>query len=230
MNYLLTVAAFEEGAADRPVALAEAVAAGVAEGHAAFARKQASLGEYADRLLALVMLNVIDEKWKEHLYDLDQLRSAIHYRSWGQKDPLVEYKQEAYTMFVELMHDLQHTFTERFLKVQLIFEQAPPPPAPQLEAPARRFDAMGVAEPATAGAPAAAAPASGPPESAAPARAAAPAPTVVGAGRPRSLAGGVAGTVSGALPAGVDLSKVGRNDVCPCGSGKKFKKCHGAMV
>jgi preprotein translocase subunit SecA len=55
------------------------------------------------------MLNVLDEKWKDHLYDLDQLRASIHYRSWGQKDPLVEYKQDAYGMFVDLMHDLsQH--------------------------------------------------------------------------------------------------------------------------
>ena len=80
---------------------------------------------YGDRLLSLVMLNVLDEKWKDHLYDLDQLRNAIHYRSWGQKDPLVEYKQEAYTMFVDLMNDIYNTFTDRFLKVQLVFEQPP---------------------------------------------------------------------------------------------------------
>jgi preprotein translocase subunit SecA len=67
------------------------------------------------------MLNVLDEKWKDHLYDLDQLRAAIHYRSWGQKDPLVEYKGEAYTMFVDLMHDVADTFTDRFLKAQLQF-------------------------------------------------------------------------------------------------------------
>ena len=57
------------------------------------------------------MLNVLDEKWKDHLYDLDQLRNAIHYRSWGQKDPLIEYKQEAYKMFVDLMHDIYNTFS-----------------------------------------------------------------------------------------------------------------------
>ena len=90
---------------------------------------------YGDRLLSLVMLNVLDEKWKDHLYDLDQLRNAIHYRSWGQKDPLIEYKQEAYTMFVDLMNDIYNTFSERFLKVQLVFEPpAPPPPPPQAEA------------------------------------------------------------------------------------------------
>ena len=78
------------------------------------------------------MLHVLDEKWKDHLYDLDQLRNAIGYRSWGQKDPLIEYKQEAYTMFVDLMSDIHNTFSEGFLKAQAGFEptEAPPPPPP----------------------------------------------------------------------------------------------------
>src|SRR5205823_14514321 len=120
---------------------------------------------YGDRLLALVMLNVLDEKWKDHLYDLDQLRNAIHYRSWGQKDPLVEYKQEAYTMFVDLMNDIYNTFADRFLKVQLQF--GPPPNAPTQEEGdgdgsrggrrrgarpmAKRYDALGVLEDAGEG-------------------------------------------------------------------------------
>jgi preprotein translocase subunit SecA len=85
--------------------VAEAQEVARVAGLAAYDRKVAELDElkdeggqgYSERLLAMVMLNVIDEKWKDHLYDLDQLRSAIHYRSWGQKDPLVEYKQEATT-------------------------------------------------------------------------------------------------------------------------------------
>ena len=104
---------------------------------------------YGDRLLSLVMLNVLDEKWKDHLYDLDQLRNAIHYRSWGQKDPLIEYKQEAYTMFVDLMNDIYNTFTERFLKVQLVFEPPPPPPPPRgtvRERPTKRYNALGILE------------------------------------------------------------------------------------
>src|SRR6184192_313454 len=56
--------------------------------------------------LSHVMLTVIDEKWKDHLYDLDQLKAAIHYRQWGQKDPLIEYKREGYDMFVGLMRDV----------------------------------------------------------------------------------------------------------------------------
>jgi preprotein translocase subunit SecA len=54
------------------------------------------LTDLGDRLLAHVMLQVLDDKWKDHLYDLDLLRNAIQYRAWGQKDPLVEYKQEAF--------------------------------------------------------------------------------------------------------------------------------------
>src|SRR5207247_654016 len=121
-----------------PTNLADLQQVTVEAARKAFAEKLTSLDSvrdesgqgYGDRLLSLVMLQVLDEKWKDHLYDLDQLRNAIHYRSLGQKDPLIEYKQEAYTMFVDLMNDIYNTFSERFLKVQLMFEPPPPPPPP----------------------------------------------------------------------------------------------------
>ncbi|MGQ0649838.1 MAG: preprotein translocase subunit SecA, partial [Gemmatimonadaceae bacterium] len=127
MHYLLTAPELE--AEHRPTTEDGVAAAVVEAGRRAFVAKEESLNSvtdeggagFAPRLLSLVMLNVLDEKWKDHLYDLDQLRAAIHYRSWGQKDPLIEYKQEAYTMFVDLMGDIQHTFTERFLRAQLVF-------------------------------------------------------------------------------------------------------------
>jgi len=203
------------------------------------------------RLLSLVMLNVLDEKWKDHLYDLDQLRASIHYRSWGQKDPLVEYKQDAYSMFVDLMHDLANTFTERFLKAQLVFEPAPEPvyqtfaPFGEINAggdgdgagrpadgrPTKRYNALGILEDIppeelyadvvddveTDGASMAAVEAE-------PARAVVRGnPQVVGAGSVRSLEVG-----GGALPSGWESTP--RNSACPCGSGKKFKKCHGANL
>jgi preprotein translocase subunit SecA len=187
---------------------------------------------YGDRLLSLVMLNVLDEKWKDHLYDLDQLRNAIHYRSWGQKDPLIEYKQEAYTMFVDLMNDIYNTFSERFLKVQLVVEPPPPPP-PLIRGgggPTKRYNALGIledipaedtAESENGGAVALdVGPSEIPADKPVTAR---KDPLIVGAGRPRSLSG----TPN---PTNVDWSTVGRNDPCPCGSGKKFKKCHGAQL
>src|SRR5262249_53465209 len=122
MHYLLRVPELENPDL-RPASLEEAQRVTREAARKAVDAKLESLDQvkddagkgYADRLLSLVMLNVLDEKWKDHLYDLDQLRNAIHYRSWGQKDPLIEYKQEAYSMFVDLMNDIYNTFTERFL-------------------------------------------------------------------------------------------------------------------
>jgi preprotein translocase subunit SecA len=241
MHYMLQVPEFTGD--EKPVTLEASQEAGVAAARVAFAGKLESLNAvtdehghgFADRLLALVMLNVLDEKWKDHLYDLDQLRASIHYRSWGQKDPLVEYKQDAYGMFVDLMHDLANTFTERFLKAQLVFEQAPqetflPPPPVDGRLPdgrpSKRFNAMGILEDV-------------PPdelndapqdaadediaEVAAPRSVAVGTPSVVGAGSIRSLDAG-----GGSLPAGWENTP--RNNACPCGSGKKFKKCHGANL
>ena len=236
MHYMVQVTEF---AADvRPATLEAAQAASVAAARAAFDTKLESLNAvtdesgsgFADRLLALVMLNVLDEKWKDHLYDLDQLRASIHYRSWGQKDPLVEYKQDAYSMFVDLMHDLANTFTERFLKAQLVFEQQQaesyePPPLPEGR-PTKRFNAMGILEDvpvdeADGGAVAVV------PNGALGTTSTRPVmhgtPAVVGAGAVRSLEAG-----GGALPAG--WQDTSRNNACPCGSGKKFKKCHGANL
>jgi len=173
----------------------------------------ARLGEQA---LSHIMLSVIDEKWKDHLYDLDQLRAAIQYRAWGQKDPLVEYKSEAYEMFVGLMHDLRTTFAERWLKLQIEF--GPPPGSPGATTTGPRPGGRG----GSGGLPF-----RGP----APRR---PTPMVatkaeadglVSSGEP---AGSRPQPAQAATLAPNPYSGVGRNDPCPCGSGKKFKKCHGA--
>jgi preprotein translocase subunit SecA len=187
------------------------VAAVQAEGEATFVRKVDYLQEFGraiavaevdQQVLSQVMLSVLDEKWKDHLYDLDQLRNAIHYRGWGQKDPLVEYKKEAYEMFVDLMHDIQSTFTERFLKIQVAAEGPPPPPRPA-PPPAPAPLPEGADDLFMGPAPRAAA------------ATVAPAPRAVA-----SSLGPLERPV-GTVP------EVGRNDPCPCGSGKKYKKCHG---
>ena len=179
---------------------------------------------------------------------------AIHYRSWGQKDPLIEYKQEAYTMFVDLMNDIHTTFTERFLRAQLVFR--PAAAAARLRRgrarsggrrperrvrPAKRYNALGILEDIPAEEPERWTAGGGrwrrtrevmdvaPDEPPKRAGARGRIPMVVGAGRARTLSQMAASTEGvGRAAADVDWSSVGRNDPCPCGSGKKFKKCHGA--
>ncbi len=189
-----------------------------AEGEEAFTRKISYLADFGrtigvpeveSQVLSQVMLTVLDERWKDHLYDLDQLRNAIQYRAWGQKDPLVEYKREAFEMFTDLMHDIQSTFTERFLKIQVSAERPEPPRAP----PPLSVPAVAKHEPA---------PTSGaddlfmgtPPRAASAPQSRGPAPAI-------NSSLGPVGRATAAVP------EVGRNDPCPCGSGKKYKKCHG---
>ena len=201
-QYLVQAEALEDPAATRDLdAIAEAARAA---GREAYHRKLEYLADFGKQhnvpdvpgqLLSQVALTVLDEKWKDHLYDLDNLRAAIRYRAYGQKDPLVEYKQEAYEMFGDLLNDIQNTFTERFLMLQV---SAGPPAPPRRPAPAATPRAGGSDD-----------------LFGAPARGAAPprAPLPGGA----AMAGAAAG-----------VATVGRNDPCPCGSGKKYKKCHGA--
>jgi preprotein translocase subunit SecA len=238
MHYLLQVPEYEKEDL-RPTELGSAQRVAVEAAKRSFWGKLESLDAvrdevgqpYGGRLLSLVMLNVLDEKWKDHLYDLDQLRNAIHYRSWGQKDPLIEYKQEAYTMFVDLMNDIYSTFTERFLKAQLVFEPPAPPPPPRAQKPTKQYNALGILEDIPMSEDGATSPNGadgavdiGPAEPLTPKPVTARKdPLVVGAGRTRSLS-------NNPPPANVDWSSVGRNDQCPCGSGKKFKKCHGANL
>jgi preprotein translocase subunit SecA len=237
MHYLLSVPEFEEES-EKPVTLEEAQEAAVTAARKAFDEKVTGLNEFSGQLLSLVLLNVLDEKWKDHLYDLDQLRNAIHYRSWGQKDPLIEYKHEAYTMFVDLMNDIYHTFSERFLRAQISFEPRPVygdqdergDGGRGQRAPTKRYNALGVLEDILPdeevngdGEPEEVVnigPAETPTKKPVAARAE---PIVTGAGRVRSLS-----AAQNAAPA--DWENVGRNDPCPCGSGKKFKKCHGVAL
>ncbi|HZA97189.1 MAG TPA: SEC-C metal-binding domain-containing protein, partial [Gemmatimonadales bacterium] len=212
LQYLVSVDALTDAAA--APGISEMVSLVKAEGEEAFRRKIEYLADFGKtiglpdvdaQVLSQVMLSVLDERWKDHLYDLDQLRNAIQYRAWGQKDPLVEYKREAFEMFEDLMHDIQSTFTERFLKIQVSAE--PPRPEPQ----ARRMPAPAPAEPVGAD-----------DLFAAPLRRAAPPVAPAGPAPALSSSVGPVGRATAAVP------EVGRNDPCPCGSGRKYKKCHGA--
>lgn len=145
----------------------------------------------------IILLEAIDELWQQHLYAIDGLREGVRLRSYGQKDPLVEYKSEAYIMFEELMasinakalanlfssHQRLHAFMEHIRENMLRAKQAGPDTAQPVQPPRRQPQADGEA-PAEEG--------------------------------PRIT-----------IPLKRELPKVGRNDPCPCGSGKKYKQCCG---
>jgi preprotein translocase subunit SecA len=148
-----------------------------------------------------ILLDIVDTQWKDHLLTLDHLKEGIGLRGYGQKDPLVEFKREAFNLFEEMM-DRIDTESVRFLFLVRPAEgEQPRPQAPGAEEPARpkplaiqqqlerRQQRQQQNLQFQAG----------------PAQAEAPKPVRAGA-------------------------KVGRNDPCPCGSGKKFKKCHGATA
>ena len=172
--------------------------------------------ERAQLVVRQVLLRVIDEKWRDHLYELDQLKSGIQYRAWGQKDPLLEYKTEAFQMFVEMMDDLRTSASQLLFRVQIV-----DPGAMSAEDRRRRERiqrqqvAMHRAAPAMAGAVSGGTATSTSGLPGAPER-----QTASEASR--------TGAVAAADTFVREGDKVGRNDPCPCGSGKKYKKCHGA--
>ncbi len=153
------------------------------------------------QLEKMIMLQSIDEKWMDHLRELDNLREGIHFRSYAQKDPLVEYKQEAFQMFSEMIDDIDRT-----VLWGLFHARVDSPERTERKQP-RREVAMHRTVDAYAAAPA-------PQE--AQAKASAPGGAIGPAGPRRNV-----------QPRQREEPKVGRNDPCPCGSGKKYKKCCG---
>jgi preprotein translocase subunit SecA len=115
-----------------------------------FQAKLEQFGEATDAVLRFIVLATIDEKWKDHLYDLDHLKASIGFRGWGQKDPLVEYKKEAYDMFVDLMRDLQLSVARFYYRAQLTPAAPPPPLEPEFFGTPNRVEED---EPAAAPAP-----------------------------------------------------------------------------
>jgi preprotein translocase subunit SecA len=155
-----------------------------------------------------VFLQVIDKNWRDHLYELDRLKEGIGLRAYGQKNPLLEYKSEAFDMFMSVVETIQEESVSLLFRAQV--GPAPErPPARVPEGQALHPDARRAAD---AG--------GGPPVSAStPPEFGAPTPTAGGARESRGDEGRPATVRKG--------KKVGRNDPCPCGSGKKYKKCCG---
>jgi len=156
-----------------------------------YRRKEEMLSmELMARLERYAMLSVIDQKWKEHLREMDDMKEGIGLRAYGQKDPLVEYKAESFKLFVSLLEQIRNdvvSFTFKF------FPHAPGEVQAQRRQPVTRLTESKQVT------------------------------TNIGLQQRQGPSPQVAGKLQ---PIKV-IEKVGRNDPCPCGSGKKFKQCHG---
>ena len=161
-----------------------------------------------------VMLETVDRQWKDHLYSLDHLKEGIGLRGYGQKDPLVEYKKESFDLFQDMKRRVDEDMVNRLWTGHFVFREDAPPRPPQRRVSVPMTLNEPSAEPvgAFASAP----------------RAAAPAPLGLPT-RPATPAR-VGGDDAPVQTVRRDEPKVGRNDPCPCGSGKKYKKCHGAAT
>ena len=156
-----------------------------------------------------VMLRIIDQRWREHLEEMDYLQEGINLRAMGQKDPLTEWQREGFEMFGSLMKGIAQDFVKYVMHVQVIRNETPAP-APQNVTQSSSDDAPGgVGSGFAAAAQAAAAAGEIEPEVAATAQQA-------------------AAPVKQQTVVKDEWSKTPRNAPCPCGSGKKFKLCHGA--
>ena len=143
------------------------------------AKEAAVTPEVMRELERVVLLNVTDTKWREHLYEMDYLQEGIHLRSYAQKDPLTEYQREAFEMFEDLSTSIRSEFATYIFRVEFV-RQDVAPAAKRLQENSDEVKSQG-----------------------------------------KEAAGGSTQAVSDKTP---------RNAPCPCGSGKKYKKCHGAVV
>jgi preprotein translocase subunit SecA len=186
----------------------------------AYEEREEELGEELMRgLERFILLQIIDERWREHLHDMDYLREGIHLRGFAQEDPLVAYKNEAYNMFRALIQSIWEEFARYIFNVEVEVEQENGNGGGQMWQPPTGSSSTGPRGLQYAGGTA--------------------------ADQPSALAAAAAGGMVAGDYEGEDRAedpvtrvetlvreepKVGRNDPCPCGSGKKYKKCHGASA
>jgi preprotein translocase subunit SecA len=184
----------------------------------AYDEREEQLGEELMRFLERsILLQVIDNRWREHLFDMDYLREGIHLRGFAQIDPLVAYKNEGFSMFEELMHSVWEEYSKLIFhaEIELGPEQLGATLGANGEGRPSAFDYSGGT---LEGQPSALQQVAG-----------AEGATEAGVMAPAAGGGGGNGA-----PEAVETvvkeerEKIGRNDPCWCGSGKKFKKCHGA--
>ena len=171
---------------------------------AKYEEKEKSLGidvAILRRIERDIMLQIVDAQWKDHLYSLDHLKEGIGLRGYGQRDPLVEYKKESFALFQAMKGRIDEEMVRYLWRLRPVVSSDGAPPAP-VRQPVRRPPTMTFSSGSSTTAPR---PPAGPP-------------------RPAREGGDDAPITTVRR----DEPKIGRNDPCYCGSGKKFKKCHGA--
>ena len=184
--------AAEDGIANEEIE--ERIAAAAA---ASAAEREAHVGPHMRSIEKSFLLQMIDMQWREHLMHLDHLRNVIGLRGYGQRDPLQEYKTEAFTLFEKLLVDVRQNVTRWLMTVEFAFEE--PPPLPSGGFQEIHLDPLTGENVAQMGA--------------------------IPDGIPADQRAALPVT---ALPDGWE--QTGRNAPCPCGSGRKFKHCHGVLV
>src|SRR4051812_16095324 len=189
--------------------------------------------EFGDELMRalerFMLLQIIDERWREHLHDMDYLREGIHLRGFAQIDPLVAYKNEGFDMFTELMNSIWEEFARFIFHVEVEVEGQNGGPDGGGAGPQPGWAVGGGASSSSTGG-----------------------LTYHGGGRGEAQPSALAAAAAGGVPEGIqgaaadaldevyeevqieqrvldEKEQIGRNDPCWCGSGKKFKKCHGAQ-
>jgi preprotein translocase subunit SecA len=184
---------------------------------AAYERREEELGaELMRHLERQILLQIIDNRWREHLYEMDYLREGIHLRGFAQLDPLVAYKNEGFTMFRELMNSIWEEFARVIYHVEVNIEPAEFEPQPEAQPSELQYAGGGPEQPSAMQ------------QASESVIATTPVPGVI----PGAPSGGGAGNGGASenpeTVVKADREKIGRNDPCWCGSGKKYKKCHGA--
>jgi preprotein translocase subunit SecA len=155
-----------------------------------YAQKETVVGAEAMRYYErIIMLNIVDSQWKDHLQAIDHLKEWINQMGYAQKDPLVEYKKQSFDLFEAMLDRIDVETARSLYHLQVAAEE---PPEQRLQRRPRRGHITYTKANATAAA------------------------AGEDSGKPRTVVS--------------DQPKIGRNDPCPCGSGKKYKKCHGAEV
>jgi preprotein translocase subunit SecA len=160
----------------------------------AYIQKETEIGSEPMRQVEkAIVLQTIDTLWMNHLDDIDYLRQGIGLRGYGQRDPLIEYKREAFHMFSGLMENVRSTTVKTIFRISLVSAQ---PEAQQMEVQPKNIEFHGAEE----------------------------SPAQFGAEKNEQSG---SGEVAASQKPFVNKDNIGRNDSCPCGSGKKYKNCHG---